>query len=346
MAIWLIAGVVMIIVQTLLGGVTRLTESGLSITEWNPILGAIPPINEQEWNKAFEGYKQIGQFKQLNHYFTLSEFKSIFFWEWLHREWGRLLGVVFAGGFAFFLVKKYFDRQMVKPLLLLFVLGGVQGLIGWLMVKTGLNTEDIHVHYIALSIHFIAAMILACYTLWFALALLIPSEQRTKNNRLWMCTVCLIIVTFVQLAYGAFMAGTRAATAAPTWPKMSGFWISQYLCTNGWVRDTNVGALQLNIQFIHRTLAYVLLIGMGAWFLIVSRMLKKSSNKFLKQSRYYPLTLTMLQVILGIVAVLTSIHRSPTRFRVFESLAELHQLVAMFLLMSLVVNLYLIRRVT
>ena len=142
-AIWLIAGVVMIIVQTLLGGVTRLTGSGLSITEWKPIMGALPPMNEQEWNRAFEGYKQIGQYKIVNHDFTVGDFKAIFFWEWFHRLWARMLGVVFAVGFVYFLYKKYFDRRMIKPLLVLFVLGGLQGLIGWLMVSTGLNPDDV-----------------------------------------------------------------------------------------------------------------------------------------------------------------------------------------------------------
>src|SRR5437868_5209269 len=103
---WLIAGVLMIIVQTLLGGVTRLTGSGLSITDWNPIFGILPPLNEHQWDKAFEGYKQIGQYKYLNSYYTLADFKSIFFWEWLHRFWARMLGVVFAVGFVYFFVKK------------------------------------------------------------------------------------------------------------------------------------------------------------------------------------------------------------------------------------------------
>ena len=343
MAIWLIAGVVMIIIQTLLGGVTRLTGSGLSITEWKPIMGAMPPATDAEWNKAFEGYKSIGQYKIMNHDFTLSDFKAIFFWEWFHRLWARLLGVVFALGFVYFIVKKYFDRQMIKPLLALFVLGGLQGLIGWLMVKTGLNSDDIHVHYIALSVHFIAAMILACYTLWFALKLLIPEEQRVTSKSLWVLTFTLIILTFVQLAYGSFMAGTKAAISAPTWPTINGSWIPATMSTNSWIKDENLGALQLNIQFIHRGIAYLLLAGIIGWWFMVRQQLRTKFT-LLKNWSTIPVALVLVQVLLGILTVLNSIHIVPNKFGIFESFAELHQLVAMFLLMALLVNLYLIRR--
>ena len=129
-AIWLLIGVFMIVVQIILGGITRLTDSGLSITEWQPLLGAMPPTNEEEWNKAFEGYKQIAQFKHLHSYFTLEDFKNIFFWEWLHRNWGRLIGVVFAIPFIIFLVQRRFTKDMVIPMLILFLLGGLQGVIG------------------------------------------------------------------------------------------------------------------------------------------------------------------------------------------------------------------------
>src|SRR5215213_11744001 len=115
-AIWLLVGVFMIIVQLILGGITRLTDSGLSITEWKPILGTLPPMNEQEWNEAFDQYKQIAQYKQLHSYFTLDNFKSIFFWEWLHRLWGRIIGLVFIIPFIIFIIQKRFSADMVKPM--------------------------------------------------------------------------------------------------------------------------------------------------------------------------------------------------------------------------------------
>src|SRR5690606_20434224 len=132
---------------------------------------------------------QIAQYHYLNSHFTLEEFKSIFFWEWLHRVWARLLGVVFGIGFIYFLVKKYFDRDMVIPLVILFLLGAAQGLVGWIMVQSGLNATDLYVDHIKLSIHFIAALILLCYTLWFALKLLIPQSKIIKHTFLHKITV-------------------------------------------------------------------------------------------------------------------------------------------------------------
>ena len=129
-AYWLLIGVGMIIVQVLIGGITRLTESGLSITEWKPITGSLPPLNEAAWQLEFDKYKVTDQFKYVHQDFTLSEFKFIFFWEWFHRTWARLMGLVFLFGFIYFLVKKKFERRMIKPMVILFLLGGLQGYIG------------------------------------------------------------------------------------------------------------------------------------------------------------------------------------------------------------------------
>src|SRR5215475_5432448 len=133
-AIWLLIGIGMLVIQVLLGGITRLTGSGLSITEWKPIMGALPPMNDQQWNEAFDKYKQIAQYKYINSSFTLSDFKSIFFWEWFHRLWARLIGVVFIIPFVIFLIQKRFKEKMIRPLIILFLLGALQGLVGWIMV--------------------------------------------------------------------------------------------------------------------------------------------------------------------------------------------------------------------
>ncbi|HVG40277.1 MAG TPA: COX15/CtaA family protein, partial [Chitinophagaceae bacterium] len=220
-AIWLLIGVLMIIIQIILGGVTRLTDSGLSITEWKPLLGTVPPLNEKEWNEAFEGYKQIAQYKHLHSYFTLANFKAIFFWEWLHRFWGRLIGLVFLIPFIVFLVQRRFNSQMIKPMIILFLLGGLQGAVGWIMVKSGLNNEDLYVSHIRLAIHFILALGLLAYTFWFALQLLVPKRQVVADRRLKNFTLSIIILLVVQLVYGAFMAGLKAATVAPTWPSIN-----------------------------------------------------------------------------------------------------------------------------
>ena len=137
-AIWLLIGVGMIIIQVLLGGITQLTESGLSITEWKPISGALPPLNDTAWQAEFDKYKLTDQFKYVHKSFSLSDFKFIFFWEWFHRQWARLMGMVFIAGFIYFLARKKFNKRMIRPMIILFLLGALQGAIGWIMVKSGL----------------------------------------------------------------------------------------------------------------------------------------------------------------------------------------------------------------
>ena len=180
-ATWLLIGVGMIIVQVLLGGITRLTESGLSITEWKPITGALPPMNDVAWQAEFDKYKITDQFKYVHQNFSLSDFKFIFFWEWFHRVWARLMGLVFLTGFIYFLAKKKFNKTMIRPMVILFLLGALQGAIGWLMVKSGLVPEKYFVGHIELTTHFIAALGLLCYTFWFALTLLIKPRQKIIN---------------------------------------------------------------------------------------------------------------------------------------------------------------------
>src|SRR6476660_1369115 len=188
-------------------------------------MGALPPVNDQQWNEAFDKYKQIAQYKYLNSHFTLSDFKFIFFWEWFHRLWARLIGVVFVIPFIIFLVQKRFRNEMIKPLLILFLLGLLQGLVGWIMVQSGLeNSELLYVSHYKLAIHFVLALGLLCYALWFALQLLVPAHQLMINKSLRGFTGWLIALLTVQLIYGAFMAGLKAATVAPTWPTINGVW--------------------------------------------------------------------------------------------------------------------------
>ena len=140
-ATWLLIGVAMIMVQVLLGGITRLTESGLSITEWKPITGVLPPMSGEDWQRAFDQYKTTDQFKYVHQNFNLSDFKFIFFWEWFHRLWARMMGVVFLVGFVYFIASRKFKKPMIVPMVILFILGGLQGAIGWMMVKSGLVPE-------------------------------------------------------------------------------------------------------------------------------------------------------------------------------------------------------------
>lgn len=335
-AIWLLVGVFMIIVQIILGGITRLTDSGLSITEWQPLLGAVPPTSEAEWNKAFESYKQIAQYKHLHSYFTLDDFKSIFFWEWMHRVWGRLIGIVFLIPFLIFLVQKRFTKDMVMPMVILFLLGGLQGAIGWIMVKSGLNDENLYVSHIRLAIHFIAALGLLVYTLWFALRLLVRNEQKVNMSSSKKLLGWIIGFLVVQLIYGAFMAGLKGALAAPTWPDINGSYLPPNITSFQGKEGTFFSALVNNpitIHFIHRNLAYLLTILIFVWTL---KFFKEKRSSLFNSLKWMPAVLVLVQVALGVATVLTSIKKVPQKWGVFEWNAQLHQFVAMLLLVGLI----------
>lgn len=337
-AIWLLIGVFMIMIQVVLGGITRLTDAGLSMTEWDPIMGFIPPLNHQQWEQAFKSYQQIAQFKVINHYFTLSDFKFIFFWEWFHRVWARLLGVVFALPFIYFLIKRYFLREMIGPFILLFLLGGLQGYIGWYMVHSGLAGSNLlRVSHIRLAIHLIAALVLLCYTLWFALKLMIPKEQRIVNASAKNYILIVIILLGIQLVYGAFMAGLRAALSAPTWPKMNGVWIPAKMFLHNWIDNP------INVQFVHRGLAYTLFILIFFSFFKSWKAAKDNGSDLLRKAANWPIILVSLQVTLGVLTVISAPYIIHGRFGIYEILAEFHQFVAMCLLTSLVVVFYLLR---
>jgi heme a synthase len=338
-AIWLLAGVFMIVIQVLLGGITRLTGSGLSITEWKPIMGALPPMNEHDWTTAFEKYKQIAQYRYLNSYFTLKDFKFIFFWEWFHRLWARLIGVVFLIPFVIFIVQKRFKKEMVRPLLILFLLGALQGLVGWIMVRSGLeDSELLYVSHYKLAIHFIFALGLLCYTLWFALQLLVPSSQLTIHRSLHSFTGWMIALLTLQLIYGAFMAGLKAASVAPTWPTINGAWIPSTPHNYGNREFPGISFLfdnPLVVHFIHRNLAYLVTAMLIAWSW---KAFKVNGTALFRRTRIWPLLLVLLQVLLGIFTVLHALDR-----QAFIWLGVAHQFVAMVLLLSLVCMRYIIR---
>lgn len=344
---WLLTGVAMLMIQVLLGGITRLTGSGLSITEWQPLLGAVPPTNEATWQAAFEKYQQIAQFRYLNAHFTLTDFKHIYFWEWLHRDWARIgLALVFAVGFVYFLIKRYFDKEMIVPFIVLFGLGGVQGAIGWIMVKSGLNDTDLYVSHIKLAVHFIMALLLLSYTLWFALKLIVPEGRRIVNPAMRTLTIITIAVLCLQLTYGAFMAGLKAATYAPTWPDMNGTYLPGNLNTYGNQQYSGIAQYishPIAVQFIHRTLAYVLTGLIIGWALALTKHLRNRTS-LVADWRKWPVILIVLQVLLGIATVIHATQTVASHFGEFEGFALLHQAIAMLLLIALVVNLYGFRR--
>jgi cytochrome c oxidase assembly protein subunit 15 len=338
-AIWLLIGVGMIIIQILLGGITRLTGSGLSITEWNVITGTLPPLNEQQWIVEFEKYKLTPQFRYLNFDFTLKDFKFIFFWEWFHRFWARFMGFVFAIPFIIFLIQKRFKADMIKPLLILFLLGALQGAVGWIMVASGLVGDAIYVKPTRLALHFIFAMGLLCYTFWFALQLLVAREQRIVNNSLRKITWAIISVLAIQLIYGGLMAGHKAAVYAPTWPDINGYLFPPKMF------QASAGLLDLlenkiTIHFIHRSLAYLILLLILFW---TWKAVKLNASRLFQKTKWFPLIITVSQVALGVFAVFTSIKVVPGHWGMFEWMAQLHQLMAMFLLLILIWMAYLVK---
>ena len=331
---WLFAGVIMLMIQILLGGITRLTESGLSITEWKPITGILPPLNTTQWMTEFDRYKHTDQFRYMNSNFSLSDFKFIFFWEWFHRTWARLMGLVFLVGFFYFLLKKQLRQDMIGSFIILFLLGVMQGIIGWIMVKSGLVPERMFVGHIELATHFMAALVLLCYTLWFALSLSVNRNQIIVNGSLRKTTFIILCILFVQLIYGAFMAGLHAATAAPTWPQINGQWIPASInsLSPGWKNLINN---KITIQFIHRGIAYIILISVLIWFI---KAIKIKGTLLFNKARLIPLIFIIVQVLLGITTVITSPYGNNL---VWFGVA--HQLMAILFLMSIVFMLYIIR---
>ena len=347
---WLLLGVGMTIIQIALGGITRLTGSGLSITEWDVVTGTLPPMSEAAWQILFEKYKTTPQFQLLNFDFTLDNFKFIFFWEWFHRLWARTIGLVFAIGFIYFLVKKYFQPKMIQPLIVLFLLGALQGAIGWIMVASGLEGDAVYVKPTRLALHFIFALGLLSYTYWFALSLKVktlrqqPSLEASYKDRKFIQHIgsikslswFILVVLFFQLIYGALMAGHKAANVAATWPTINGQLIPTGLTSND---SFFLNAINntIWIHFIHRGLAYLLLI-LIVWYSI--KLFRINGNTFWNLMRRMPLTFVLFQVALGIFTVLSSAKIVPGVWASFEWMAQLHQLVGMLLLLSVVNIIY------
>lgn len=338
---WILIGVVMLLVQVILGGVTRLTGSGLSITEWNVITGALPPLNENKWVEEFQKYQQTPQYQILNTGFTLNDFKFIFFWEWLHRFWARLIGVVFVAGFIYLIAKKYLKKEMVYPLLILFLLGALQGAVGWIMVASGLTGDAVYVKPTRLALHFIFAMGLIAYAWWFYLQLTVPENDIIVQSKSRKFTWVVLSLIIIQLIFGALMAGHKAATAAPTWPDINGEIIPEYLFREKpWL--LNFIENKITIHFVHRTLAYIILVLIVAYTIQLKRI--NTSSKTFNRIKTYPFILVIVQVLLGIFSLVVSLGIVPNHWGAFEWLAQFHQVAGMLLALSFVSMLYLIRR--
>jgi cytochrome c oxidase assembly protein subunit 15 len=339
--IWIYIGVFMLLIQVILGGITRLTGSGLSITEWDVAAGAIPPLNAAQWQDAFEKYKHTPQFRLVNSGFSLSDFKFIFFWEWFHRLWARMVGVVFLVGFGWLLLKNKIRRSFVKPLIILFLLGALQGVIGWIMVASGLVGDAIYVAPTKLALHFIFALILIVYTFWVGLQLSVPDSAKLPAPALRRWTIAILIILVFQLTYGALMAGHKAANVASTWPDINGDYFPPGMFRGSWL-EAAVGN-RITVQFIHRTLAYLLFILVVCW--TVSAVRIPAVPDRLRFLRWLPLLLIGVQIVLGICSLLASPWIEAGHWVGFDWLALFHQITGLLFLMTIVGILYLLMAV-
>ncbi|UGX97638.1 COX15/CtaA family protein [Bradyrhizobium barranii subsp. barranii] len=256
---WLISVAALIALMVLVGGATRLTESGLSIVEWKPVTGSVPPLTEAAWNEAFEAYKKIPQYRELNAGMSLSEFKEIYWWEWSHRFLGRFIGVAYLLPFLFFLWRGGLSGELKRRLWLLFALGGLQGAVGWWMVASGL-TERVEVSQYRLATHLVLALLIFAGIVW-TVRRLAERPQIIAPARLKLTSVLLLIVTFVQIYFGALVAGLRAGRAYNTWPQIDGAFIpasDRLWFETPWWR--NMFDNVLTVQFEHRMTAYALFV--------------------------------------------------------------------------------------
>ncbi len=327
--IWLLTGCLLIFLMVIIGGITRLTHSGLSMTEWKLISGSKYPTNDAQWQEKFEHYKKFPEYKEVNSHFELADFKKIFFWEYLHRMIGRMIGLVFIIPFFYFLVKKKLTKKLIKKTLLLLFLGGFQGFLGWYMVKSGLMERPDVSHY-RLAVHLLMAFITFSYTFWVALGLLYPNTEPTKSNLKTPIVLLLVSVLF-QIVYGAFVAGLDAGFIHNHWPKMN---------NNRWIDDTvtymkpwylNYIENPSGVQFIHRYLALIIL---SLVFYIWFKSQKNNLTKLQKRAVIALVLLITTQVTLGIFTLL---------YQVPVVMGSLHQITAFLLLSAVVFSLHRFR---
>lgn len=327
-AVWLftVAGFVMLMV--LVGGLTRLTDSGLSITEWAPIRGALPPFTHADWLVEFDKYKQIPEYQLVNLGMSLAEFKFIYWWEWGHRFLGRIVGLVFFIPFVFFLVQKKISRAELPPLLGLFALGGLQGFMGWYMVASGL-TERVDVSQYRLAMHLGLALIIFACSLWLALNYWRGKAQAGSFGKQSVMAAVIVVAVLMQSLLGALVAGINAGKTYTDWPLMDGELIPSGLFDMQpfWL---NFFESHLTVQFDHRMVAYALTAFIG-WH--IYRVLKTERSAAVALSAKWLGGALALQIVLGISALMLAVPMA---------LGAAHQLGAVALLAIAVIHLHIL----
>jgi cytochrome c oxidase assembly protein subunit 15 len=300
--IWLAALAALIIAMILVGGATRLTDSGLSITEWKPIVGVVPPLSESDWNEAFASYKTIPEYTELKRGMSLEEFKTIYWWEWAHRFLGRLIGFAFFIPFAAFWIAGAIPRGLLPKLLGLFVLGGLQGALGWYMVKSGLTLRT-DVSQYRLAAHFGLALLILGYTLWLLFGLGREPRVSAQDRSAGLVAGLTLVLIFIQMLAGALVAGTDAGMGYNTWPLIDGAFVPPGLGeASPWY--LNLFENPLTIQFEHRLLGYAIVLaalGQLAWLAL------KGAAQPLIGSAFTLALFALLQAALGVWTLLLSV---------------------------------------
>lgn len=317
-AMWLFAVAALIVLMVVVGGVTRLTESGLSITEWKPISGVLPPLSDAAWQAEFENYKRIPEYQQLNQGMTLAGFKAIFFWEYVHRLLGRLIGLAFALPLVWFAVRRAIPRGYGWRLVALLALGGMQGAIGWWMVQSGLSVRT-DVSHVRLATHLLVALFTLGGIVWTALDLLALSRSPiARPARLRPLAVVTLAVLFVQLLYGALVAGLNAGLVTDQWPLMNGRVFPGTTIPGRPFLDALVNDPAI-VHFVHRWWAWVAVAALV--------MLARAVRGIDRRASIAIHSAFGLQILLGIATVWTG---------VWLPLAALHQLTGALLVVATV----------
>src|SRR5574343_1277383 len=326
---WLLSGCVLVFIMVVVGGITRLTNSGLSMTDWHLVTDTFPPLTEAKWQAAFEEYKKFPEYQKINIHndFQLDDYKFIYFWEWFHRFIGRIIVLVFIIPFVYFLIKKRIDKATLNKCFVLLGMGALQGFFGWFMVKSGL-VDNPDVSHFRLALHLTFAFLTFAYTLWVALDLIYP-ERKTPVLELRKIARIALVILIIQIIYGGFVAGLNAGLIHNHWPLMSD---GQFFHESIRLEKSNLLLAftegKSGVQFIHRTFAYVV-VGMIIFLFIKSRkfVLDKTQDNGVKTL----LVFVFIQFLLGIFTLL---------FHVPLWLGLAHQIMAFFLLTAMTFTLH------
>lgn len=327
--IWLLSGCLLLFMMVVVGGITRLTNSGLSMTDWHLVTDTFPPLTDAKWSQAFEEYKKFPEYQKINIHndFTLSDYKFIYFWEWFHRFIGRIIGLAFIVPFVYFLFKKRLSTATIKKCVVLLFMGGFQGFLGWFMVRSGL-INDPDVSHFRLALHLTFAFITFAYTLWVALDLIYPEKKKIEKSLRTIARVALALL-LLQIIYGGFVAGLNAGLIHNHWPLMSD---GQFIHDSVFLEQKNLFLSftegKSGVQFVHRTLAYFV-VGMIVllYFKSMNFTLDKAQNNGIK----ILLLLVFVQFGLGVFTLL---------YGVPLWLGLIHQISAFFLLTAMTFTLH------